>query len=168
VNSVLSSFYYLQYTLNTTAGTLSINAPSLPPGVSITFDLVHTGTFNYSPNNITPTPTYQNIVTLSTVGPMTLFSQTNAIYFLSGPCTATYNPLIGNSQNKVYKNTLTMTSGQVITGTITNSVLNPFTGACQSSVGTYNVQISNISINGCTCCNAFVGISPPQQNLQAS
>lgn len=167
-NSVLSSVYYLQYSLNTTAGTLSINAPVLPPGVSITFDLVHTSTFNYSPNNITPTPVYQNIVTLSTVGPMTLINQTNAIYFLSGPCTVTYNPLIGNSQNKVYKNTLTMTSGQVITGTITNSVLNPFSLDCQSSVGTYNVQISNITANGCTCCGALLTLSPPQQNLPVS
>lgn len=167
-NTVLSSLYYLQYTLNTTAGTLSINAPALPPGVSITFDLVHTSTFNFSPNTIAPNPSYQNIVTLSTIGPMTLLNQTYANYFLSGPCTATYNPLVGNSQNKVYKNTLTMTSGQVITGTITNTVLNPYTGACQSSVGTYNVQISNITANGCTCCNAFVGISPPQQNLPVS
>ena len=153
--------------LNTTNGTLTITAPTMPPGVSITFDLVHTSTFNFSPVNITPVPSYQNIVTLSTIGPMTLFNQTNANFFVSGPCTAVYNPLIGNSQNKVYKNTITMTSGQVITGTITNNVVNPYTGNCQSSVGTYNVQITNISTNGCTCCTTFVTLTP-QQNLPVS
>ena len=60
-----------------------------------------------------------------------------------------------------------MTSGQVITGTITNNVVNPYTGNCQSSVGTYNVQITNISTNGCTCCSAFVALTP-QQNLPVS
>ena len=164
INSVLSSIYNIQYLLNTNAGTLSISVPTMPPGVSITFDLVHTSTFNFSPNIIAPNPTYQNIVTLSTIGPMTLFSQTYANYFGSGPCTAVYNPLVGNSQNKVYKNTITMTSGQVITGTITNNILNPYTGNCQSSVGNYNVQITNVSTNGCTCCSAFVTLTP-QQNL---
>ena len=164
INSVLSSIYYIQYLLNTNTGTLSISVPTMPPGVSITFDLVHTSTFNFSPNIIAPNPTYQNIVTLSTIGPMTLFSQTYANYFVSGPCTAIYNPLVGNSQNKIYKNTITMTSGQVITGTITNNILNPYTGNCQSSIGNYNVQITNISTNGCTCCTSFVTLTP-QQNL---
>ena len=166
-NTVLSSIYYIQYLLNTTTGTLTISAPTMPPGVSITFDLVHTSTFNFSPNSIAPNPSYQNIVTLSTIGPMTLFNSQVGNFFGSGPCTAVYNPLIGNFDNRIYKNTITMTSGQVITGTITNNVVNPYTGNCQSSVGTYNVQITNISTNGCTCCSAFVALTP-QQNLPVS
>jgi len=164
INSVLSSIYQLQYNLNTVNGTLSIVAPTLPPGVSITFDLVHTSTFLFSPSYITPTPSYQNIVTLSTIGPMSLYSLNFANNYLSGPCQAVYNPLYEDQEYKVYKNTITMTSGQVITGTITNNVINPYTGNCQSSTGSYTVQITNLTTNGCTCCTTFVGLTP-QQNL---
>jgi hypothetical protein len=163
-NSVFGSIYQLQYLLNTSNGTLTITAPTMPPGVSLTFDLVHTSTFLYSPSYITPTPSYQNIVTLSTIGPMSIYALNFANNFLTGPCQAVYNPLYEDQEYKVYKNTITMTSGQVITGTITNNVINPYTGNCQSSVGSYNVQITNLTANGCTCCAAFVTLTP-QQNL---
>lgn len=162
-----TTFYNLQLVTNQSAGTLTLTAPTMPPGVSMTFDLVHNSVLNYYPNSVSPIPSYQNVVTLNTVGPMTLFSQNNSFTFLSGPCTQVYNPLIQNQIYKIYKNTITMTSGQVITGTITNSVLNNLVGNCKSSVGSYNIQVTNISMNGCTCCGGLL-VNTPQQNLPVS
>lgn len=167
-NSVLSSIYQLQYSLNTTTGVLSIAAPVLPVGVSITFDIVHTSTFGYAPpTGLSPLPTYQNIVTLSTTGPIPLFSTSNQTNYIGGPCTLTYNPYIENQEVKIYKQTRTMTSGQVITGTITNNIINNPTGNCEFANGSYNVQITNITTNGCTCCTTFLALTP-QQNLAVS
>jgi hypothetical protein len=95
---------------------------------------------------------------------MSIYALNYATNYLSGPCIAVYNPLSENQEYKVYKNTITMTSGQVITGTITNNVINPFTGNCQSSTGSYTVQITNLTTNGCTCCTTLVALTP-QQNL---
>jgi hypothetical protein len=133
--------------------------------VSITFDVVHTSTFGYAPpTGLSPLPSYQNIVTLSTTGPMPLFSTSNQTNYIGGPCTLTYNPYIENQEVKIYKQTRTMTSGQVITGTITNNILNNPTGNCEFANGSYNVQITNITTNGCTCCTTFLALTP-QQNL---
>jgi hypothetical protein len=163
-NSVLSSIYQIQYLLNTSTGTLTITAPIMPPGVSVTFDIVHTSTLQYAPHTLTPLPSYQNTVTLSTTGPMPIFSTSLQNTNLGGACTSTYNPYIQNQELRIYKQTRTMTSGQVITGTVTNNVLFPPTGNCKFANGSYTVQITNLTTNGCTCCAAFVTLTP-QQNL---
>jgi hypothetical protein len=95
---------------------------------------------------------------------MPLFSTSNQTNYIGGPCTLTYNPYIENQEVKIYKQTRTMTSGQVITGTITNNILNNPTGNCEFANGSYNVQITNITTNGCTCCTTFLALTP-QQNL---
>ena len=164
-NTVSTTLYQLQFSINTVTGNLTISAPSMPPGVTITFDVVHTSTFTYAPSTgLSPLPTYQNIVTLSTTGAMPLFGANNQTNNLAGPCTSTYNPYIQNQQVRIYKQTRTMSSGQVITGTISNLILNNPTGPCQFANGTYNVQINNITMNGCTCCGAVLALTP-QQNL---
>ena len=53
-----------------------------------------------------------------------------------------------------------MTSNQVITGSITNSISNDPTGACQDAVGYYQLLITNNGLNNCDCCILNV-INPP-------
>ena len=162
ITSVPSTNYTLTLNVNYGANTFSIVAPTLPPGATITFDLVQNSLFSYYPDNIVPTPTYNNITTITGFGPMTLTNTSTNILPLSGPCTfeGDVNTIQLNNQ---YTNTLTINSNQTITGSITNSITNFPERKCAGANGSYNLTITNGVINNCECCTLnLVNTVPPE------
>lgn len=161
VGSTLPTTYNLTLNVNYSLNTFSITAPTLPPGVTITFDLVHSSNFNYYPSTLSPLPTYNNITTITGIGAMTLTNTTPNTYPLAGPCTAG-GPITVTQQSKIYTNTITITSNQTITGSITNTISNNPTGSCQLAVGYYQLSIMNGLMNNCSCCTLnVINPTPP-------
>jgi hypothetical protein len=162
VGNTPSVTYNLTLNVNYSLNTFSITTPVLPAGVTVTFDLVQSSTFNYYPTTLSPLPTYNNITTITGTGPMTLSSTSLNTYPLGGPCTAD-NPITVTQQNNIYTNTITMGSNQTVSGTITNSVINNPTGSCELAAGYYQLTITNNSINNCGCCVLnVVNPTPPE------
>ena len=162
VGNTPSVTYNLTLNVNYSLNTFSITTPVLPAGVTVTFDLVQSSTFNYYPTTLSPLPTYNNITTITGTGPMTLSSTSLNTYPLGGPCTAD-NPITVTQQNNIYTNTITMGSNQTVSGTITNSVINNPTGPCELAAGYYQLTITNNSINNCGCCVLnVVNPTPPE------
>jgi hypothetical protein len=160
--SVPATNYTLTLNVNYGTNTFSVVAPTLPPGATITFDLVQNSLFSYYPDNIVPSPTYNNITTIAGVGPMTLTNTATNFLPVSGPCT--YEGDVNTIQlNNQYTNTLTINSNQTITGSITNSITNFPERKCAGANGTYNLTITNGVINNCGCCTLnLVNTVPPQ------
>jgi hypothetical protein len=141
-------------------GLFSITAPTLPAGVTITFDLVLSSTFSYYPTTLSPLPLYVNVAVITGIGPMTLTNTNSNTYALGGPCTAG-GAINVTQQTRTFQNTITMTSNQIINGSITNSISNNPTGPCQDAVGYYQLLITNNAIENCNCCNLNVINSTP-------
>jgi hypothetical protein len=151
VGNTPSVTYNLTLNVNYVLNTFSITTPLLPAGVTVTFDLVHSSIFSYYPSTLSPLPTYDNITTITGTGPMTLSSTSLNTYPLGGPCTSD-GAITVTQQNNIYTNTITMGSNQTISGTITNSVINSPTGACELADGYYQLTITNNNLNNCSCC----------------
>jgi hypothetical protein len=156
INGTLPTVYTLGFGVSTSTNTFSVAAQILPPGVSISFDLVHSSIFNYYPNTITPIPSYNNFATITGVGPLSLYNTLTSTSNISGPCTQVYSPLINNQIINVYYSAVTLTSGQIINGTVTNQITNFIVGNCKSASGTYQIQLANTKINNCNCCSVEV------------
>lgn len=150
--------YTIFLSVNTVANTFSITCPGLQPGETMTFDLNNNSNLQYYPSTLTPAPSYNNTVTISSFGPMTLVSTTNNQNILSLPCSVT--PVTQNQQTKGYSNTLTIGYGQTITGSFTNSIVNPSSGDCVLIQNNYQLYITNASINNCACCPVIIN-NPP-------
>jgi hypothetical protein len=163
VSTTNSTTYNLTLSVNYASNTFSITTPVLPAGVTVTFDLVQSSNFTYYPSTLSPLPTYNNITTVTGVGPLTLSNTSSSTIPLGGAC-STGGSLIVTQQNKIYTSTLTMGSNQTINGTITNSVSNSPAGSCASATGYYILSITNNSINNCACCTLNV-INPPPPPL---
>jgi len=144
--------YQLAFGASYSNNTFSVTAPTLPPGASITFDVVHTNVFNYYPNTVTPIPSYNNIATITGIGPLSLYNTITSFSNIGGPCAQVYSPLIQNQINTAYFSTITLTSGQSINGTVTNQIINTPTANCSNAAGSYQIQLTNVQINNCVCC----------------
>jgi len=145
--------YDVSLNVNYVTNTFTITAPTLPVGVNLSVDLIMTSTFSYYPATLSPVPTYNNIATLSTIGPMSLVgSPVVNTYPLGGPCSPNVVTQIQNS----YLNNLVLTSGQVITGTVTDSVIFAPSGECSDAVGNYQLLLSNGRCIGLSCCSVNV------------
>lgn len=156
--------YTLTLNVNYTNNTFTITAPTMPAGVTITFNLSQVSTFSFYPSTLTTQPTYNNITTINTIGQMTLVSTSNSNYPLGGPCSK-FTSITVLQQTKQYTNTLTIASNQTITGSITNNIINNPNGDCQSALGYYTLTISNGILNNCECCFVnLVNTTPPPQN----
>lgn len=144
--------YQLSFLVNYNANTFIAQAPTLPNGVSITFDLVHVSTFTYYPNNLSPIPQYNNIATIIGIGNMSFYNQITSFTYLTGPCTQITNPIIKNQILNVYTNTINLTSNQSISGYVSNNIIDAPIGNCENATGSYQLQITNLKINNCPCC----------------
>lgn len=166
VASSIPTIYDLTLSVDYSLNTFTVKTPKLPFGVTITFDLVHSSNFNYYPAKLLPLPTYNNIATITGVGPLPLTNTNSNTYGLGGPCTSS-GPITVTQQNKIYTNTLTMGSKQTISGTITNNIVNNPTGSCKMANGYYQLSITNGVINNCTCCvlNVLTPTPPGPQVL---
>lgn len=155
------SSYVLELDINYSTGLFSITTPTLPNGVTITFDLVHQSTFYYYPDTLSPTPTYNNTTTITGIGNMTLDNVQNATVPLGGPCIAD-SPITILYENVTYMNTITMGSNETISGSTTSSIVNSPIGDCVEAAGNYQINITNVLMNNCGCCEInIINPRPP-------
>jgi len=151
--------FVLTLTQNTATNTFQITS-NLQPGYTITFDFNHISDFNYYPANVLPTPQYNNIVSVSGIPLPAPYIDLNTQTTVNPNCSLLPKQQI--NQHKEYKNTYTISSGQIITGTYTNSVSNPPTGYCQNSNSTFQIYLTNASVDDCKCCAIQVVNPLPQ------
>lgn len=139
----------------TTQYTTSLNVfPTLPSGITITFDLLHSNISKSSPNLLSSTATTSSslVVDMITISATTLGSSTGS----------TFNPIPGCQGQTLYLDTFNETwTGISITNnttfeltTITNIYKNEFVD-CYIGTSDNTFSISNISISGCGCCNVI-------------
>lgn len=151
ISNNLPTLYNLTLLVNFSNNTFSITAPTLPGGVTLSVDLFMTSIFTFYPVGIIPAPNYNNFTTIDGAYQMVLTNVTTNVVPISGPCTAD-NPISGLQIQKTFTSTLNFTSNQTITGTTTNSIINPPVGACENAVGYYYFNMTNPSVSGCDCC----------------
>ena len=165
ITSTPSTTYVLTLTVNTVNNTFVVTAPTLPAGVTISFNLNMISNFSYYPTTLSPAPTYDNITTIDGYGIMTLYNTTSGVIPLSGPCTADV-PINIAQQNLQYLNTLTIGSNQTITGSTTNQVINAPSGYCENAISNYQLYINTAVINNCKCCKVnLINPKPPMSYI---
>lgn len=153
--------------INTTPTSFEITTtPTLPIGVSVTFDLSHLSSLTKQP--AISTQTYNNTVTLLknsiVVPPTGAPITTTTPQPLIGPCSVTGRVKTETTTN--WSN-ITLSSGDVITGTFTNSfnVPTPIPSCYAPPITSTKMLISGITqISGCDCCE-FTIINPIIQTL---
>jgi len=161
VNNIPNTIYNVTMNVNYNNNTFTLTAPSLPVGVTLTVDVVMSSVFNYFPQSLSPIPTYNNFTTINGVGLMTNINTTANTYPLGGPCSVP-GPLNNTQISNTYLNTLTLTSGQVVTGSTTNSIINSPVLPCSNALGYYTLTITNGILNNCQCCVAnLINTVPP-------
>ena len=139
----------------TTQYTTSLNVfPTLPSGITITFDLLHSNISKSSPNLLSSTATTSSslVVDMITISATTLGSSTGS----------TFNPIPGCQGQTLYLDKFYETwTGISITNnttfeltTITNIYKNEFVD-CYIGTSDNTFSISNLSISGCGCCNVI-------------
>ncbi len=161
VNNTPATTYNVTMSVNYNNNTFTLTAPSLPVGATLSVDVVMSSTFNYFPQTLSPIPTFNNFTTINGVGLMNNTNTTVNVYALGGGCSVP-GPFNNTQISKTYLNTLTLTSGQVVTGSTTNSVINPPTGSCKGASGYYQLYITNAIVNNCQCCQVnLINSVPP-------
>jgi len=160
VQNTPATNYNLTLNVDYNLNTFSITAPTLPAGVTLSVDLVMNSWFTYYPIGITPPTLYNNITTVNGTYTMSLTNTTLNLVPLTGPCTSG-GPLNASQIHNTYTNTLTFTSNQTITGSTTNSIINPPSGSCQDAIGYYQISITNPSVINCSCCT--LSLTNPKQ-----
>ena len=154
--------YTLQLNLNYGLGIFDLSiTPTLPNGVSVSFDLIHTKQFMVSPN--VGAATYTNDVTLNVDGSPVSYdstSENSSVVLLSnkeclGGTNTTTNTI--NTWNQI-----TMISGTIVNGSFSNQI-NPITPLvnCYGIGGYYSIYLDNVNISGCECCNVVI-VNPPE------
>ena len=135
---------------STTSGTNVFNinvSPSLPIGTTITFDVIHTNTFNVGPS--AAAATYNNIVTLNVNGlPVSNTNQTITPFSpipQPDPCKDFFKYTTTRQYNWI---NLSMTSGTIINGSYTDTI-SPIlpTPHCFIAYRYYHIYLNNIKIN---------------------
>ena len=155
INNTPPVSYSVVLNVNYNTGLFTITAPTLPAGVTIDLNLVMTSTFSYYPTTLSPQPTYNNFTTIIGTGLMTLTNTMLNITPLTGPCVRTGSIGVAQTTN-TYTNTITLASNQVVSGTTTNNIINSPNLKCENAIGSYNLTMTNPSINNCKCCSVFL------------
>ena len=129
--------------------------PSLPSGVTITFNLVHLNTSKSSPFSGTSTTTSTSDLVKNSV--------TQSISYSSSTLSTTYNPTPGCQNQNVYItsytegwNNLTYTNSDTLILTTYTTTTKNQDVACYLGQSVENYTLSNVSISGCYCCNIIV------------
>jgi len=151
VNTTTSKTYILTKEYTTT---ISVT-PSLPNGVSISFDLIHNNNFKSSPNDNTSTLITNTIITKnsSTIN----YNSTN------NTTGTTVNIIPGCQDLTVYQTgltetwmSLTMDNTDSIVINTTTSVTKSEYNLCTVGESTDTYSLLNANINGCDCCNIII------------
>jgi hypothetical protein len=145
--------YLVSLSLNVVSNLFIVSVtPSLPLGVSLTFDLVHTSNLI-----VAPTPgaaTYNNVVTVNVNSVSTPYSTTSSdgtstlLTSMACPGGTQTNTITTNIWNN-----LTMVQGTTINGTVTNLVtaITP-SDPCYVVNNGYGLVLNNARIVNCPCC----------------
>ena len=160
IAGVQQTLYTVTLNPNYTNNTFTLTAPTLPSGVTISVDLVMSSWLSYYPLTLSPVPIYNNITTIAGSYQMTLVNTNTNLVSLTGPCTIP-GPVGVFQQSKTYKNTITLTSNQVVTGSTTSNIINAPTGKCKSAGAYYQLSITNSVINNCQCCSVVLNNPKP-------
>jgi hypothetical protein len=157
--------YTITLVLNLTLTAFDIIVtPSLPTGAYITFDLVHQKNLASGPT--ANAYTWNNVVTtnknsLPVPFTNTITNGTTSLLVCNIDPTA---QLYSYTTTTTWSN-LTLTQNDVINGTVTNPqpVLNvsPLT-PCLFETHSYNLFLSNVTLNDCPCCTILIK-NPPKQ-----
>lgn len=134
--------------------TISVS-PSLPDGVSISFNLVHLNTSKSSPFSGT-----SSTISVSTLEKNNI---NQSISYSSTSVSTTYNSIPGCQNQSVYITSLTQGWNNVTYTNTDSLILTTYTTttknqdvACYIGQSTENFTLSNVSISGCYCCNIIV------------
>jgi hypothetical protein len=153
--------YEVSLSLDVDGNSFDVNvSPTLPVGVSVEFDLVHTSNFQVSPD--AGAATYNNVVTVNVDStPVTYSTVANSGSSTLIPSKNCFGAVDTTTTSIYTWQNITMTQGTTINGTITD-VITPITPlACfYSAVGNYSLNLNNVRINNCPCCSVVV-INPP-------
>ena len=160
IAGVQQTLYTVTLNPNYTNNTFTLTAPTLPSGVTISVDLVMSSWLSYYPTTLSPAPIYNNITTIAGSYQMTLVNTNTNLVSLTGPCTIP-GPVGVFQQNKTYKNTITLTSNQVVTGSTTSSIINDPTGKCKDAAASYQLSMTNPIITNCQCCSVVLNNPKP-------
>lgn len=160
IAGVQQTLYTVTLNPNYTNNTFTLTAPTLPSGVTISVDLVMSSWLSYYPLTLSPVPIYNNITTIAGSYQMTLVTTNTNLVSLTGPCTIP-GPVGVFQQNKTYKNTITLTSNQVVTGSTTSSIINDPTGKCKDAAASYQLSMTNPVITNCQCCSVVLNNPKP-------
>jgi len=155
----------VQLSANTSSQTFVVSS-NLPSGFTLTFDINHVSDFGYYPASTSPLPVYNNLVTVSGFGPLTQNVNQQFQTVIIPYCSIT--PTQKNNQHKEYGNTFTLTTNQTITGSYTNTIINPPNDDCSGDNNSFTIFISNAIINECECCPVTVinpSFGPPTPKL---
>jgi hypothetical protein len=151
VNTTTSTTYILTKEYTTT---ISVT-PSLPNGVSITFDLIHNNNFKSSPNDNTST-----LITNTTITKNSSIISYNSTNNSTG---TTVNTTPGCQDLTVYQTgltetwmSLTMVNTDSLVINTTTSVTKSEYNLCTVGDSTDTYSLLNAIINGCDCCNIII------------
>jgi hypothetical protein len=176
-----SGFTYTQ-TVTLSAATSSVNyiltmsylpgnnfgitiSPSLPIGTTVTFDVIHTNTFNVGPQP--SSATFNNTVTLYVNGPSVPFTPpvigtSNIPVPQPFPCQGSL--LYSTTKQTTWAN-LSMTFGTVIGGSYTNTISPVLpTPNCYVATKSFYIYINNASINN--DCDTIRVVNPKPPKIQ--
>jgi hypothetical protein len=126
--------------------------PTLPSGVTITFDLIHLNTSKSSP--------YSGSSTSTSVSTLETNNVTQPITYSSATIGTTFNPYPGCQGQSIFINSttegwnnLTYTITDTIKVTTITSVIKNQNIPCYFGESNDIYSLSNVSILGCYCCN---------------
>jgi hypothetical protein len=151
--------YGLTLTANYTNNTYVITAPTLPPGVTISVNLIVQSSFGFYPTGIIPQPTFAVVPTVTGTNITNLTSSINSVVPLTGPCTSTGVINVAKNQ-RTYSYSLTLNSNQVVTGNTSTFIIFSPVGSCRGAKSTYQLSLANAQLVNCKCCNLVV-TNPP-------
>jgi hypothetical protein len=151
--------YGLTLTANYTNNTYVITAPTLPPGVTISVNLIVQSSFGFYPTGIIPQPTFAVVPTVTGTNITNLTSSINSVVPLTGPCTSSGVINVAKNQ-RTYTYPLSLSSNQVVTGNTTTFIIFPPSGSCKGAKSTYQLSLANAQLVNCKCCNLVV-TNPP-------
>jgi hypothetical protein len=160
ISGVQQTLYTVTLNPNYSNNTFTLTAPTLPSGVTISVDLVMSSWLSYYPTTLSPVPIYNNITTIAGSYQMTLVNTNTNLVSLTGPCTIP-GPVGVFQQNKTYKNTITLTSNQVVTGSTTSNIINDPFGKCKDAAAYYQLSMTNPIITNCQCCSVVLNNPKP-------
>jgi hypothetical protein len=154
--------YDLTLTINETNKTFQVQASNnLPINETLIFTLAQKSLLNYYPFNLSPEPIYINDITFNGgLGTMDYDSTTLNQNVLSLNCSNI--PVTENQKSINNTKQLTISSGQIISGSYTDNLVFGPNGDCESASKLFKLYLLNdYKLSNCSCCNVRI-INPPQ------